>query len=359
MNAKPSILYVAYPLLTVGEESCGGAEQILSTLEREMAARGYRTFVAASRGSRVSGTLVDTGAPSSSIDDYERREAEHIAALDDFLARHPVDLIHDHSGTFWMHTARHVAQPPSAVAPMLVTLHLPRTFYPPNAFRGAPANVSFNCVSHSQQHDFGDVTRCVVPNGILVNRFPPRDRKDDFLLWMGRICEEKGAHLAIEVAQRCRMRLVVAGEVYPFSYHQRYFEREVLPHLKSRDSLIHYLGPQALAAKVRLLRQARALLLTSQCPETSSVVAMEAMACGTPVLALRCGAIPEVIADGRTGYVVDDVDAMVAALPRVAEIDPAACVAHVRSNFTATRMAGDYECVYEQLLCQAAQTLAA
>ena len=151
------ILYVAYPLLQVHDESAGGAEQILWTLEREMARGGGIPRVAASAGSRVSGELFSTGEPCTQLDDYERRRNEHEDRIVDFVRRREregkaFDLIHDHSGSFWKRAAE-------IDTPVLATLHLPRSFYPAGSFDDVPANVSFNCVSDSQARSFADLER--------------------------------------------------------------------------------------------------------------------------------------------------------------------------------------------------------
>src|SRR5581483_1039470 len=143
-------------------------------------------------------------------------------------------------------------------------------------------------------------------------RFMPN--KDRYLLWMGRICEEKAPHLAIEVAQRTGLPLVMAGQVYPFSYHQDYYNEKVRPHLGNRKPPISFFETPTLDKKQRLLAYARALLVPSLVDETSSLVAMEAMACGTPVIGFGRGAIPEVVIDRVTGFVVDSVDEIVDAV---------------------------------------------
>lgn len=337
------LLYVAYPLLPVSPESCGGAEQMLWTLEGEMARRGHQTWVAACDGSRAAGRLLATGAPPSQPDQFEQRDAEQAARVLDFLARERFDLVHDKSGSFWRHAAR-------LHAPVLATLHLPRSFYPADAFRELPPKLSFNCVSQSQLRSFAGLPGMLgaVPNGIRLNYFPPpRMLREDYLLWLGRICEEKGTHVAIDVARQAGRKLVIAGEVYPFSYHRAYFEREVRPHLEDRASSVFYVGVPTMSEKLRLLRRARALLLPSLVDETSSLVAMEAMACGTPVIGFRRGALPEVVRDGVTGLLVDSAEEMGLAVAHVDGIDPRACRAHVEQNFSSERMARDYEQLYE------------
>lgn len=345
------ILYVAYPMLPVTASVAGGAEQMLWALGREMHRRGHWTSVAASTGSEVSGTLVDTGAAPVEVDAYDQRELDHEERVLGELRRaagcgDPYDLVHDKGGAFWRRASE-------VTTPVLATLHLPRHFYPADAFGQVPPNVYFNCVSASQLATFAGVPRVLgaIPNGIHlpVSRGNERRRGDD-LLWIGRICEEKGTHLAIEVARRAGLPLTIAGEVYRFSYHQAYFEREVRPHLGTAVRLAGRLSPQE---KYDLLSHARALLVTSLVDETSSLVSMEAMACGTPVLALRRGALPEVVQDGVTGFVVDTVSEMAAAVSRADAIDPRVCRAYVESKFTASRMADDYERVYAQVLAAA------
>jgi glycosyltransferase involved in cell wall biosynthesis len=357
-----NVLYVAYPLLTVSCDSAGGAEQVLWTLEREMAMRGVETVAAASAGSQVTGHLFATGDPCTQTDDLERRNREHQDRIVEFVhkcsrAGHPFSLIHDQSGSFW----------PRAVEidlPVLVTLHLPRSFYPPHYFETVPANVSFNCVSVSQARDFADLPgfRGVVPNGIALELFEEGDSMDhhprEGLLWMGRICEEKAPHLALDIAQATGLPITLAGQVYPFSYHEEYFEREVAPRLRQTNHATFVPLPVH-SRKRLLLREARALLITSQVDETSSLVAMEAAASGTPVIALARGALPEIVQDGITGLLVDTAADAVSAVSRVADIRPAECMRVARENFSSTAMAAGYAALYAQVVAEPSCPLAA
>jgi glycosyltransferase involved in cell wall biosynthesis len=190
----------------------------------------------------------------------------------------------------------------------------------------------------------------VVRNGIQVNAFTFEPDKEDYLLWMGRICEEKGPHLAIEVAQRTGLPLVLAGQVYPFTYHQQFYNSEVRPHLGGLQPPICFLETPTFETKLRLLRNARALLVPSLVDETSSLVSMEAMACGTPVIGFRRGAIPEVVVNELTGFLVSDVESMAEAVWRVSDINPHACRVHAEMNYSASRMADEYEQLYERVL---------
>lgn len=351
MATPARILYVAYALLPVTDESAGGAEQMLLLVEREMAARGYATSVAACERSRVAGELVPTGSAPQQSDKYEDREVEHDSrTVAEILKRQSTpdafDLVHDKSGAFWKHA--------SAIdTPVLATLHLPRSFYPSELFapEALAPNLFFNCVSQSQARTFADLPQMlgVVQNGIDVRRFPFTREKRDYLLWVGRICEEKGTHLAIQVATRTGMPLVIAGQVYPFSYHQRYFDICVRPHLGVAGSQVRYVERPTLAEKIEQLRHARAVLVPSLAEETSSLIALEAMACGTPVIAFRRGALPEVVADGETGILVDNAEQMAAAVAQAGAIDPRACRARVETFFSSQRMADDYERLYARV----------
>jgi glycosyltransferase involved in cell wall biosynthesis len=356
------VLYIAYPLLTVSDESAGGAEQVLWTLEREMAQhemgrRGVLTTVAASAGSRVSGELFSTGEPCSQPDDYERRLAEHEDRIVELVRQRPregnaFDLIHDMSGSFWRRAAE-------IETPVLATLHLPRSFYPAQSFENIPPNVSFNCVSRSQSCSFKDLDTMLgaVPNGITLGNFEPditanreqtpAERKG--LLWLGRICEEKAPHLALEIAERAGLPITIAGQVYPFSYHQQYFAREVAPRLQQMANATFISAP-SFAIKRQLLREAQALLVTSLADETSSLVAMEAAASGTPVIAFRRGALPEVVREDVTGFVVDDIAGAVKTCSRVETISNAACMVHAQENFSSAKMADGYSDLYARIL---------
>lgn len=342
-------MFISYPLLTVSDESAGGAEQVLWNLERELSLRGARTTVAASEGSRVSGELFATGSPCHRPDDYERRKCEHHEAVIEFVRRRaqerkPFDLIHDMSGSFWSRASE-------VDAPVLATLHLPRNFYPCELFSHIPEKVRFNCVSVSQSRAFADLESLigVAPNGVALDRFDPNYGPRAGLLWLGRICEEKGPHLALEIARLADEPITIAGQVYPFTYHQKFFRERVLPELgRAREA--RFIDSPTAAQKRSLLREARALLITSQVDETSSLVAMEAAASGTPVIAFRRGALPEVVKHGVTGFMVDNVEQAAAAIRELDRISPLRCVRHARANFSSARMAQRYAAFYAELL---------
>jgi glycosyltransferase involved in cell wall biosynthesis len=345
MTEKLKILYIAYPLLPLTDDIAGGAEQVLLTVAREISARGHEVTIAAANGSIVPGSLLATGEPSTRNDDFERRKAEHEAAIMDHLANHDYDLVHDMSGSFWQ-------QAGSVATPVLATLHLPPEYYPEGSFWNVPNDLLFNGVSDSQARRFSQVAGIegleVVTNGVVAERFPFSDSKQDYLLWLGRICEEKAPHIACDMAAELGMPLVLAGQVYPFSYHQQYFDRELAPRLASGN--VRFINPPVRAEKLELLAGARALLITSCAEETSSLVAMEAMACGTPVVALRRGALPEVVRDSVTGFIADNFEGIRESLANIETIMPLACREHVLRRFSASRMANDYLRLYSEMV---------
>ena len=336
------ILYVAYPLQPVTSASSGGAEQVLLRLERDMHGRGHTTIVAACEGSVPAGELLPTGPAGGAPDQFEPRLAQQVRTVIAYAREHEPDLIHDHSHWFWPHAGE-------VDIPVLATLHLPRGFYPAEAFANIPANVRFNCVSASQAEDFRELSPQIIENGIDLSRYTPGERNSEYLLWLGRICEEKAPHLAIAAARAANARLIIAGSVYPFSYHQQYFEREVAPHLDGDAERVKFLPTPSFEVKRQLLRKARAVLITSQCRETSSLVAMEALACGTPVIAFAHGALPSIIKHGKTGFIVHSLEEMTETIASVNQIDPRHCRVEAERRFSSARMCGEYAELYQSI----------
>lgn len=338
-----TILSVAYPLAPVSPDAVGGAEQVLSMLDRGLVAAGHRSIVVAQEGSRVEGTLVQVPKPEGTLDDAAHvvAQARHREAIAAALGRWPVDVVHLHGLDF-------DAYLPAPGVPVLATLHLPSAWYRPEALRPGRPETWLHCVSAAQHEacEPGLALLPPIPNGIDVEAFAGRHAPRDFALMLGRICPEKGVHLALEAATLAGITLLVAGEVFPYDSHRRYFEEQVRPRLDGRR---RFLGPIGFARKRRLLNAARCLLVPSLVAETSSLVAREALACGTPVVAFPNGALAETVEDGRTGFLVDGVEAMAAAIGQVGGLDRALCRDEARRRFPADRMAAAYLDIYARL----------
>jgi glycosyltransferase involved in cell wall biosynthesis len=336
-----TILSVAYPLAPVSPDAVGGAEQILGRLDAALVQRGHRSIVVACEGSRVEGTLVPVPLPKG-VYDAAARSGAHAglrSAIARVLARHSVDVVHLHGVDFHAYL-------PAPGAPALVTLHLPPSWYPPEALRPSRPDTWLHAVSEAQHAACppGPHLLPPIPNGVAIAA--ARHAKRPFALTLGRICPEKGIHLAIDAAKRAGIPLLIAGEVFPYETHRRYFVEEVQPRL---DRQRRFLGPIGLVRKRRLLGAARCLLVPSLAPETSSLAAREAIACGTPVIAFPNGALPETVDHGRTGFLVEDVDEMAAAIGRAREIDADHCRRVARERFSLDAMVSRYLAVYERL----------
>jgi glycosyltransferase involved in cell wall biosynthesis len=337
-----SVLHVAYPLAPVALDTAGGAEQVLLQLDRALTARGHKSYVVACAGSRVAGRLIATPALPLQLHEPARQQAQraHDAAVKATLKRFPIDVVHMHGIDFSAYL------PPSGV-PTLVTLHLPLSWYPPEALADNRTNTWLHCVSGAQHRTapLGINLLPPIENGVEVEAFALR-RKRDFALFLGRICPEKGVHLAIEAAEKAGMPLLIAGQVFGYAAHRAYFEREVSPNLSHR---CRFIGPVGPFAKRKLLAMARCVLVPSLAEETSSLVVREALAAGTPVIAFALGALSETIEHGKTGFLVNDADEMAAAIPRTVLLDSEYCRQEARRRFPLSRTTEQYLALYRSL----------
>jgi glycosyltransferase involved in cell wall biosynthesis len=187
-----------------------------------------------------------------------------------------------------------------------------------------------------------------VYNGIDLNAFSYGPTSEDYLLWLGRVCDDKGTREAIEVAKMVGTRLCLAGklDIHNPAY-MAYYEREVVPHVDG-DRVI-FLGEVDQRYAAKLLRGAKALLNPIKWPEPFGLVMAEAMACGTPVIAFPNGSAPELVSHGETGFLVRDTEEMVDAVVRLDQIDRLACRQHVERFLSADTMVQAYESIYQRL----------
>jgi glycosyltransferase involved in cell wall biosynthesis len=331
---------VAFPFAPVGPYGVGGAEKVLAELDAALVAEGHRSLVVACAGSLVAGELFAAPMPERAlISDSDRRwhRWRFQAAIDRALSKYSIDLIHMHGMDFDQHVL-----PPDI--PVLVTLHVPIAWYRPEVWETYAGRVQFQCVSQSQRRTCPSVLGepPVIENGIPLPPVRLDRQREDFALALGRICPEKNVHEALEAGTLAGTRVLLGGHVFPYREHGEYFEEKVKPLLNREDVPHSFLGALETERRQRLLARAKCLLHPTLAPETSSLVAMEALAAGTPVIAYPSGALPEIVDDGVTGFLVNNVEEMAAAIHRVHQIRPEDCRAAAEQRFSRDRMVHDY-----------------
>jgi glycosyltransferase involved in cell wall biosynthesis len=346
-----TVLQVAFPFAPVGPDAVGGAEQVLSLIERNLPRLGgHRVVTVACAGSVAQGgpLLATPPLPAGPITPavQEAAWAAQREAIRSALARFPVDLVHMHGIDF------HRYLPPPGV-PVLVALHLPPGWYPPEAFRPTRPDTWLYAVSWSQ-HRACPPSPALLPapveNGVEVEALPlPRLARRRFALVLGRVCPEKNQHAALEAGTRAGLPVLLGGRVFPYAAHEAYWREEVAPRLAPPAPPHRFLGPLGLARKRRLLNAARCLVSASLAPETSSLVAMEAMACGAPVVAFPSGALAEIVEDGVTGFLVRDAAEMAAAMGEAGRLCPATIRGIAARRFSAEAMLARLVALYGRL----------
>ena len=333
-----------YPVPPVGY---GGIELMAYNLARELQLRGHQVCVIGQQGSKgpfeVAAVAPESWSDQLGTRDHQSRESLFLFRAYDLVRRRAFDVVHDHSGL----PGILLGAGSRLDTPIVATLHGDLTEAEGDFLAAVDRDVHLVAISRSQQAQVADVNwRRVVYNAVDPAEYHPVsnvDEKEDYLFQLARITPGKAQHLAIEVARRLGLRLVLAGKVED----EAYFEEEVKPHLGDG---VKWIENVVGAEKAQLLASARAMIFPIQWEEPFGLAMVESMVSGTPVIAMARGAASELVEPGVTGFLAEDLDGLVEAYGRIGEIDLKRCVERAAKRFGPGQMADGYQSVYERAI---------
>ena len=325
----------------------GGVEAVIYVLAEELHKLGHDVTVFATGDSKISAKLIPiVSKPIGSGLRKRVREALTYKALTDvigYLQKEKFDIIHNHIG--WQALLfRNMYK-----APVLTTIHWVLDNTCENKMYDLHKDMPFVSISKNQRKPLPRMNyQDTIYHGIQLERFTYNDKPDDYLAFLGRFSSFKGSMEAIKIAKKSGKKLIMAAKINEFE--RDYFEKEIQPLIDGKQ--IIYLGEVGFAEKIKLLRNAKALLNPVQWAEPFGLTNIEAMACGTPVIGSKFGALPEIIVNNKTGFLCDTIDEMVEKVQQLDKLNRADCRAHVEAKFSAQTMTENYLKVYEQLAGQ-------
>ncbi|MFE2754177.1 glycosyltransferase family 4 protein [Actinosynnema sp. NPDC059335] len=345
------VALVVPPYFDVPPKAYGGVEAVVADLADSLVARGHSVTLlgAGEPGTKAAFVPVwDRTVPERLGEPFP--EVVHAAAVrrevERLVAAGGLDVVHDHTLAGPLNAPAYAA----LGVPTVATVHGPVDTDMRRYYRELGRDVGLVAISDRQRELAPELNWVgTVHNALRLRDWPFRARKEDYALFLGRFHPDKAPHLALEAAHAAGVPLVLAGKCSE-PIEKEYFEAEVRPRLTEHD---HVFGVADATEKRKLLSAARCLLFPIRWEEPFGMVMIEAMACGTPVVALRAGAVPEVVVDGVTGLVRDDPEELVAALHDVRELDPAACRAHVAAHFDVDALGAGYEAAYREVVAGA------
>jgi len=340
--AQIAPLWIPIPPITYG-----GIELMLYDLEEELIKRGYDVTLYASGDSQVSAKLKSPSNKALWLDKETKNPHATVIKMLYMINqdKDSFDLIHNHFNFFMFPLTLFGNLPP-----MLTTIHTPidepcaeviKLFSPLIKF----CVLSEDARKSAEEKDISVID--VVPNGIDIEKYPFNGQPDDYLLYLGRLNKGKGVVTALNVAKRTGQKIVIAGNIVG-AEEWTYFMEHVQPLIN--DENVKFVGQVNFQEKVKLFRGAKAMLFPIDRREPFGLVMIEAMACGTPVIAFNKGSVPEVIENGKTGFIVDTEDEMIEAVNKINIIDRAKCVELVEKKFTLAQMADAYEKLYKKIV---------
>lgn len=322
----------------------GGTERVVSYLSEELVAMGHDVTLFAACGSETTARLISTSTQSLRLSkDVTDPLAIHLNMIETVAEMaSQFDVIHFHIDYLHFQISRR------SPYPHITTLHgrldIPELIRLHQTYSGMPL-VS---ISDAQREPLTAVNwAATVLHGLPRALYSFNEQPDPYLLFLGRISPEKRLDRAIQIAELSGMPLKVAAKVDKAD--EDYFETTIRPLLKLAAN-VQFVGEVGESGKQDLIGNATALLFPVDWPEPFGLVMIEAMACGTPVIAFPCGSVPEIISHGQNGFIVSDVMSAVRAVGRLADISRRNCRRMFEERFTARRMASDYVKVYEQVI---------
>jgi glycosyltransferase involved in cell wall biosynthesis len=331
------IAMIATPWFELPPRGYGGIEWMCYWLVEALVQRGHDvTLVGAGENHTRARFIQSYARPPSELLGTSIPEIVHAGVASRLLHDMELDVVHDHS----------FAGPLLArgrSCPTVVTAHGPVIGELEHYYAEIGTAASLVAISDAQREQRPNLPwAATIHNAIPVRQYPFRRDKDGYALWLGRMSPEKAPDIAIDVARRAGWKLVIAGKCNEPAEKQ-YFEARVAPKLGGD---VEWVGEADTEFKKDLLSRAGCLLFPIQWAEPFGIVMVEAMACGTPVVALKNGSVPEVLVDGVTGHICDRADDLPDALQRIETIDPRDCREHAAAHFEVARMASLYESVY-------------
>jgi glycosyltransferase involved in cell wall biosynthesis len=346
MDRPLRIAQVAPPLERVPPEKYGGTERVMYELIVELVERGHDVTTFASGDSDVPGRHVPTVPMALRPADFKDDPMGFflttlLAVLD---SEQEFDLIHSHLEWPSLVLAR------ASVTPVVATFHGRLDLPWSRELLASPTPATLVAISRSQASPHPDVDFTVVHNGLSLEGAPFDRRRTDALCFVGRVAREKGVVEAMEIARIVDRPLRIAAKVAPAGAEREFYEDVFVPALKAAGSSVEFIGEVTGPERDELLAESYAALMPGSWPEPFGLAAIEALACGTPVLARPVGGLTEIIRDGIDGFFGDDPTEIAYHVPDVETLDRRAIRKSVIERFSAVRMADGYEALYRRVL---------
>jgi len=324
----------------VRQETGGSVESLVWLLTRELAKLGHKVTVFGTAGSEADGEMVVTMpgpyARNGAMEDWHLCEWVNLCRAVEQSGR--FDVLHSHA-YLWG-----IPLQPLSRAPLVHTMHIVPDDDSAKLWAAAPQS----CVTAISRHQWSAFPNLqpatVIPHGVDTTRFTFREQPDDYLLYLGRFVSGKGPLLAIETARHLGLRLVLAGPANP------YFREKIQPLVDGKN--VEYAGFVTGKDRDQLLGGARALIYPIQYPETFGLVLVEAMLCGTPIAAMRLGAVPEIVEERISGYTAATREEFASVVPKCFALDRKQIQQLARERFSAEKMARQYAAFYETVLAK-------
>jgi glycosyltransferase involved in cell wall biosynthesis len=346
MSRPLRVAHVAPPLERVPPEGYGGTERVIYELLVDLDRRGHSVTTFASGDSKVPGEHVPTVETALRPAGYTGDPMSYFLITVSKVLDRAADFDIIHSHLEWSSFLLARVSPVPVVSTFHGRLDLP---WAEEMFRDAPRGLV--AISKNQASTHPEVPwEAVVHNGLTLTNAPFERRRSEDLCFVGRVAPEKGIVEAIEVALAAGRRLRIAAKIAPIGPEREYNDAVFQPALKAAGASIEFLGELTGGDRDQLYAESYASLMPGSWPEPFGLVAIESLACGTPVVARRIGALPEIIRDGVDGFFGDDVTGMAFKVDRVTDLDRAAIRASVLERFSATRMTDRYLEVYRNML---------